>query len=778
MTLGKTIHSIFSNKYRPKKDAVDNSNKKGGKEFLSKISGAFMLPISVMAIGGLFLGVGAAITANFSGAADTFGQFIQNLGQPIFDALALLFLIAIVISFTDNIGTAVFSGVVAYLVFNSIQTPFISVTPDQDKNGNILNTGTAKILFGLSDGLERKVFKLVGNNLGIQSLQTSVFGGILVGFISAWSYNKFNEVELPMVISFFGGKRFVAFVNIILMIPVAFLLLLLWPWIGIGLAYFGEYSAKVSGLDSFVFGYLERALVPFGLHHVFYAPLWWTAAGGDPSQALQDWVNAGHTLTQEAGDPINGLITQLNGVYGDQSTWIAADAFGSNDITWRDSAGNHSLPVFKFFQEELGMRLGRFLQGKYAFMQTALPAAGAAMIMAAPKKHRKAAMGSVIPSALTSFLVGVTEPIEFTFLFLAPALFWGFHAIMAGVAFSLMNILGAHMGMTFSGGFIDTIIYGILPVQKGTEFWWAYVIGIPFGVIYYIVFYWSIKHFNLATPGRGGNVKLFTKKDYKKSKESNSDEEFEQQTIDLITAFGGKDNITHTANCATRLRYDVKDASKVNEQGLKDAGAFGVVRVSDTHIQAIVGTSANVISRKIQKALNSNKPLVATIVNDESKKEEKVVNKINATVKSVAVGKAKELKSLDDGIFSKGMLGDGLVIEIPKNIDKAEVYAPISGKLVATYPTKHAYGILNKDGYEVLVHIGIDTVKLDGSSFEPLVKKDDEIKAGDVLAKVDFKTLRENAPSADVIVVITSGQKVSNKATGNVKKDSELFKIN
>ena len=660
MTFTQTVKGIF---VKPKKDAVDNSQSGKGKKFLSRISGAFMLPISVMAIAGLFLGIGSALESNLTTeAGKTFGLFMKNLGQPVFDAMPALFLMAIVISFTDDIGTAVFAGLIGYLIFLSLQTPFIhsssnaadiaaakatigahaqitgnsgyttaafvggSLTGDALKDAQAAfndaqaflktnpidsdSVGHASILFGMGDALEAKLYKVVGSTWGISSMTTSVFGGIIVGFIVAWAYNNFHKVELPSIISFFGGKRFVAFVVIVMMIPLTFLFLLVWPWIAIGLAYFGEYSGKVAGLDSFLFGFGERALVPFGLHHVFYAPLWFTGAGGDASQPIQDFL-ATNTFVGAGADS----MVHFNAV-GDQAMWAKIAGFSFNDVEWVSSKGYtgtvaaaqaagtyHSLPVYEFFQEKLEMRIGRFMQGKFAFMQMGLPMAGLAMILAAPKENRKTAAAIIIPASVTSFVTGVTEPIEFTFVFLAPALFWGFHALMAATSFLLMNLLGAHMGMTLSGGFIDTIVYGILPMQKGTHFWWAYVIGSGLAPIYFFAFYWYIKRFDLSTPGRGGNTKLFTKQDYKDSKAKASGAGNDPQAMAIIEAYGGKSNITKTANCATRLRFDVKDASIVKEENLKAAGALGVMKTSKTHVQAIMGPSAETMHQKIKDAL-------------------------------------------------------------------------------------------------------------------------------------------------------------------------------
>ena len=408
--------------------------------------------------------------------------------------------------------------------------------------------------------------------------------------------------------AFFGGKRFVPIVGILLMIPLSFGFLLVWPWIGLGLAYFGEYSGKVAGLDSFIFGFTERALIPFGLHHVFYAPLWWTAAGGDANTAMLDWTAAGHVLDGAATYKADGdILTEATGstaqwakftegnTLGDSFIWLNANSSFDSTISYD---GGTTLKTFEFFDKELGINVGRFMQGKFSFMQLGLPAAGLAMILAAPKENRKMAASVIFPAALTSFVTGVTEPIEFTFVFLAPALFWGFHAVMAGISFLLMNVLGAHVGLTFSGGIIDTIFYGVLAFSKGTNFYWIYVIGAGLAPLYFFAFYFYIKKFNLATPGRGGNSKLYTKADFKASQGG-----ADPQALAIIEAYGGKDNLVKTANCATRLRFDVVDASLVSEDKLKAAGAMGVMKVSDTHVQGIFGPKAEVLHGKVKKAL-------------------------------------------------------------------------------------------------------------------------------------------------------------------------------
>ena len=643
----------------PKKIKV---NGKGGrKEFFSRLSGGFMLPISVMSIAGLLLGIGAAIVSNSSGHPNIIklGTFIKNIGDPIFAAMPILFAAAIVIAFTDDAGAAVFSVIVAMLIFSSIQSVFIDPTihgeplsqyakehPNLPKDTQYVPDGY-KILFTQWGRNPSSLFSLVGKTMGITSLNSSIFGGIIVGWIVSVLYKKYNTIKLPMAIAFFGGKRFIPIISIAAMIPLAFIFLLFWPWIGIGLFKFGNSLGHVPyGIESFIFGYCERALVPFGLHHVFYAPLWWTDAGGNVETAYNTWIHNGNMFVDPNQAKIFVNAFQGDGKSGDSFIWLAANGLPFNTITFKLANGaTHTLPVFDFISQQLGIKVGRFLDGKYAFMIFGLPCAAAAIVMAAPKGNREFALSTVFGAALTSFVTGVTEPIEFTFLFLAPLLFWGFHAIAAGFSFMLMNLLGAHIGMTFSGGILDLIIYGIIPLQKGTHFWWVFTYGPLYGVMYYFVFYTWIVKANLQTPGRGTATRLFTKADYKARQAMKTVKGMmSQQAKNIVLAYGGWDNITTMSNCATRLRYDVKDISKVNEAKLKEAGAFGTVKVGTNHLQAIMGPQAAQINAEIRKhkgeALDSSKSTTNKVAS--AKKSAKV--KKSTTKKTVSKAKSATKK--------------------------------------------------------------------------------------------------------------------------------------
>ena len=469
-------------------------------------------------------------------------------------------------------------------------------------------------------------------NQGINSLNTSVFGGLIVGGLIAVVYNKWNEMQLPAIVGFWSGVRFVLTASFVVALPLALVFLLVWPWIGLGLYYIGIGLNKVPyGVDSLLFGIIERSLIPFGLHHVFYTPLWYTQAGGEINTAIslgEIASNAGVTtatviesMNFTEGEVVNSIeinsnttlavAMELSGftvqagdelAQGDQNMWFWANEYIGASQSSEIPEGDWL--TFAWLEEYLQVDPGQYMQGKYAFMILALPAAAAAMVMAAPKgKDREVAQSVIIAAAFTSFLTGITEPIEFTFLFLAPWLFWGFHAIMAGFSFMFMDIFSANVGMTFSGGLIDLIIYGAVPYSAGvaTEFYWAIIIGLVYMPIYYFVFYYAITKFDIATPGRTADAKLYSKADYNERKASKGAESNEERTAEVVGALGGYKNLDNVDACITRLRVKVKDADKVNAAWLKELGAAGVVGEGTKNIQAIFGGEADVLKQKINK---------------------------------------------------------------------------------------------------------------------------------------------------------------------------------
>ncbi|MDW2909632.1 glucose PTS transporter subunit IIA [Mesomycoplasma ovipneumoniae] len=603
-------------------------------------------------------------------------------------------------------------------------------------------------------------------------------------------YNRFHTIQLPQMISFFGGKRFVALVTIPVMALLAFVFLIFWPWIGIVLNLFGASLAKVPyGFESFIFGYIERSLIPFGLHHVFYAPLWFSSAGGDAGATITEWAlgqgievvakagdNAGFEVIAKAqtipGDSLKNILIAIreNGdKYVGDSTASLTLLGAPNTIDYTVDGKEFSIPLFTFLENH-GFKVGRFADGKFSGMMFGLPAAAAAMIMAAPKENRKVTAGTVVPAAATSFVTGVTEPIEFTFLFLSPLLFWGFHAFMMALSFMFANLAGVHIPMAFSGGVLDLLIYGAVPVQKGTNFWWVLVVGLAYVPIYYFVFLFVIKWKNLETPGRGTNTKLFTKSDYLARKDSSkSASSVDPQVLAIVDGYGGIDNITNFNNCASRLRYDIKDLSLVDEQKLKAAGVVAIKVEGQHHVQAILGPIAEQMNAKI----NSQRDLIKAMSQDEidailkNKPAKPMPEKVEMTkcenktchlpeeIYSPAIGELIELAQVKDGVFSEEKLGKGFAIRVG-NTGKKDIFSPINGQIKMVFNTKHAIGFASKDNKtQVLIHIGIDTVELQGQGIEVFVEAGQDISVGDKVANVDLDYLTQSGiKNTDIIVVI------------------------
>ncbi|MEE3928493.1 glucose PTS transporter subunit IIA [Mycoplasmopsis ciconiae] len=816
---------------KSEKRAKDNSNSGKTRKILSKISGSFMLPIAVMAIAGLFLGVGATIQnagitidpANLSETRNEslilFGKFIENLGQPVFSALPLLFAASFVIAFTDDAGVAVFSTIIAYMTFSLIQSVFITdykfdelLSPTQKEsldslkeqisklnesfnsaeglNGSKLelsdNIAGYKILFEAGGRDPLKLKALVGTTLGVKTLQTSVFGGITIGLLVSYLYNKFHTIQLPSAISFFGGKRFVAIIVIPAAALLAVIFLIFWPWVGIAFNLFGSSLSKIPyGFESFAFGYIERSLIPFGLHHVFYSPLWYSEAGGSLQQALEQFQK---TYPEAILGPQLQKLMNLSQQFADKfkgdSTGAIALLSAPQIIDWTPKAGEAkiSMPVFDFVSK-FGYKIGRFTDGKFSVMIFGLPAAALAMVFAAPKETRKIAIGTVLPAGFTSMLTGVTEPIEFTFLMLAPWLFWGFHAFFCGVSFMAANLLGVHIPMAFSGGLLDLLIYGIIPVNHGTNFYWVLVVGLFYAPLYFFAFYFFIKKFNLETPGRGSNTKLFSKADFitKGSKQSKVD----PKALAVVVAYGGLDNITAFNNCASRLRYDVVDASKVDIDALKAAGANGVKVEGNNHVQAIFGPQAeqlNSLIKSQKEAIReylSNNKVEKVEPQVQTQEDKKVKANYSEELSSPAVGIIKDLSTLEDGVFSEKMSGDGFVVEHTEQ-GKAHIYSPVDGFVSLVFPTKHAYGISTEDGLNILLHSGIDTVTLDGQGFEAHVSQDQKIKAGDLIATVDLDFVKSKNLKSDLVVCVlpdSSITKVKMLADVATEKTTKVAKV-
>lgn len=533
------------------------------KAFLSKLGQSFMLPIALLPAAGLLLGIGASFTGGDYGAPQ--GSFayiilsiLKDAGQIVFDNLPVLFAVALAVAFAKkDKGAAALSAVIGYLVMNAVIA------------GGIAYFGLTAVVDG---GAVYQTFQgvqidnLLTNVLGVENtMSMGVFGGIISGSITVWLHNRYIDANLPDFLGFFSGPRLIPILASFAAIFYGLVLVFFWPYIAVVLASIGDGFRTLSEnnlgwVASGLHGYIERALIPIGLHHVYYLPLWQTSVGGSQM--------------------IDGVQ-----VYGTQNIFMNLISNGT-PADWEAASSTN------------------FMAGKFPFMMFGLPAAAAAIWSVADKDNKKEAAGLMISVGLTAFLTGITEPIEFSFLFLAPGLYYGFHAVMAGVSFALMDLLQVKVGQTFSGGFIDFILYGVLPGVTGVNNHWYYIIvvGIFFAFIYFFVFRWYILKNDLKTPGRGAALKMVSKKEYQDSKGSASESGNTKSiansadaalAAEVVEALGGAENLDAVDACITRLRVSVKDESKVADQDkfTRDLEAMGLSK-NGKAIQVIYGQRA------------------------------------------------------------------------------------------------------------------------------------------------------------------------------------------
>ncbi len=552
---------------------------------LQRIGKALMVPVAILPAAGLLLGLGAGAQNMYKQLNDVAevpdGLFklltdtMNDAGNIVFANLALLFAIGVAIGLTADAGVSALAGTVGFLVLNQSVSTFMGITNEnvvtcapQGVDGVVPDTcpvtetvvttqlGATNDLLGWEQ-LEPSAF---ANILGIPTLQTGVFGGIIVGVLAAYCYNKYFRIELPPFLGFFAGKRFVPIATAAFALLLGLVLCFIWPPIGNGINAFADAIKGFGAIGVFIFGLIERSLIPFGLHHIWYSPFWFQ---------FGEWTNG-------AGE----IIT------GDQRMWFGQLA---EDAPFVDNVGDET---------------GRYMAGKFPFMMFGLPAAAYAMYRQAKDSQKKIAAGILASAALTSFLTGITEPLEFTFLFIAPWLF-GIHAVIAGLSFMLMYLFQVSIGLTFSGGLIDFFLFGILP---GREPWWiAVAIGLVMVPIYFFLFTWAIKWKDLRTPGREPDEEAIA--DYGEHEvqltdeqkaaalakaDHAADESEMSQAEKILAAFGGFENITSVDACITRLRISVVDKGKVDKGKLKALGAAGVLEVGD-NMQAIFGPRAETI---------------------------------------------------------------------------------------------------------------------------------------------------------------------------------------
>ncbi len=670
---------------------------------LQRIGKALMLPVAILPAAGLLLAIGTAIQGE---ALQHYLPFIQNggvqnvaklmtaAGSIIFENLPMIFALGVAIGLAGGDGVAAIAAFVGYIIMNKTMGDFLQVTP---KNVTDPASGYASIL-------------------GIPTLQTGVFGGIIIGALAAWCYNKFYNINLPSYLGFFAGKRFVPIMMATTSFILAFPMALIWPTIQSGLNAFSTgLLDSNTGVAVFLFGFIKRLLIPFGLHHIFHAPFWFE---------FGSWKNA-------AGEII----------HGDQRIFIEQIREGA-DLT-----------------------AGKFMQGEFPVMMFGLPAAALAIYHTAKPENKKVVAGLMGSAALTSFLTGITEPLEFSFLFVAPLLFF-IHAVLDGLSFLTLYLLDVHLGYTFSGGFIDYVLLGVLPNK--TQWWLVIPVGLVYAVIYYFVFRFLIVKLKYKTPGR---------EDKQSQAVTASATELPYAVLE---AMGGKANIKHLDACITRLRVEVNDKSKVDVPGLKDLGASGVLEVGN-NMQAIFGPKSDQIKHEMQQIMNGQVVENPTTMEDD--KDETVVvaedksatSELSHIVHAPLTGEVTPLSEVPDQVFSEKMMGDGIAIKP----SQGEVRAPFNGKIQMIFPTKHAIGLVSDSGLELLIHIGLDTVKLNGEGFTLHVEEGQEVKQGDLLINFDLDYIRNHAKSDITPIIVTQGN-ITNLdfkqgEHGNISFGDQLF---
>lgn len=713
---------------------------------LQRVGRSFMLPIAILPVAGLLLGIGSSFTNETTiatyGLTAILGKgtilnslliIMNQVGSAVFNNLPLIFAVGVAIGMAHKEKeVSALSALIAFFVMNTAINAMLQV------NGEILADGSIS-----ADVLEGTITSVCG----IQSLQMGVFGGIIVGLGVAALHNRFHMIELPSALSFFGGSRFVPIISTVVYMFVGILMYFVWPVVQNGIYAMGGLVTGSGYIGTLVFGIIKRALIPFGLHHVFYMPFWQTAVGG----------------TMEVGGQL---------VQGGQNIFFAQLA---------DSAH-----VAHFSADAT-----RYFSGEFIFMIFGLPGAALAMYRCARPEKKKQAGGLLLSAALACMFTGITEPLEFSFLFVAPALF-AVQVILAGSAYMIAHILNVAVGLTFSGGFLDLFLFGILQGNEKTSWLRIIPVGIIYFFLYYGIFTFMIKKFNFKTPGREEDdeeTKLYTKADVNaKNAENQTTSASADPVSETITrGLGGKANITGVDCCATRLRLTVADSSKVKEALIKTTGSRGII-IKGQGVQIIYGPQVTVIKAKLETYLETAPDTfeeetaagiadtaAATEAAENTASEEKQV--VSSTIISSPItGLATAIEKVPDEGFAGKMMGDGAAV----TPEDAIICAPEDGEVVFVFDTKHAIGFQTDSGVALLLHIGIDTVKLNGEGFQVYVENGQKVKKGEPLMKIDIDFLKTHAPSLCSPVLCTElaeNQRIRRIGEGEIQAGAPLFAV-
>lgn len=702
---------------------------------LQRVGRSFMLPIAILPVAGLLLGIGGS----FSNATmlETYGlngvlgqgtvfnavfQVMSAAGNVVFTNLPVIFAMGVAIGMArKEKEVAALAAVIAFFIMHASIGAMIAI-----------GGGTDQMLSGATTSV-----------CGITSLQMGVFGGIIVGLGVAALHNRYYKIQLPQILSFFGGTRFVPIVCSLVYTGVGILMFFIWPVIQNGIYAVGEVVLNSGYFGTWVYGTMERLLIPFGLHHVFYLPFWQTAVGGTLVVAGQTVEGAQNIFFAQLADPT---------------------------------------------VENFAVSATRFMAGKFPLMIFGLPGAALAMYRAAKPEKRQLVGGLLLSAALTSMVTGITEPLEFTFLFVAPVLY-GIHCVLAGLAYMLMHMFGVGVGMTFSGGLIDMFLFGVLQGNEKTNWIWIVVVGIFYFIIYYFLFGFLIWKLDLKTPGRDDSeeVKLYRRSDVESRKAAGSEGLREEDALSraICQGLGGKRNISDVDCCATRLRCTVYKAELVDDGLLKSTGASGVVHKGNG-VQIIYGPRVTVIKSNLEDYLETapdeeyraepaeKEGPEEPFEEKESARESEILHSV--IISSPVTGMAADLSTAPDEVFAERMMGDGAVV----TPEEPYVCAPEDGEVCFVFTTKHAVGFRAESGIGLLIHIGIDTVKLDGQGFEVLVENGQQVKKGEPMLKLDLEFLGANAPSMVSPVLCTEledNQRIRLLADGPVKAGDPLFAI-
>ncbi len=701
-------------------------------DILQRLGRSFMLPIAVLPIAGLLLGFGSTFTNEMSlsayhlqdvmGAGTVFYSIFsvaKNVGQSLFNNIALLFAIGVAIGMAKKEKEiAALGAVIAYFSMNAAISVLLTL------HGMILPDGN--IADGISSGMISEV-------CGIMTLQTGVLGGIVVGLGTAYLHNRFHTIEFPTALAFFGGNRFIPIISCIVYIVVGILVFYIWPYVQSGILVFSSFVTKSHYMGTFVFGVIKRALVPLGLHHVFYLPFWQTAVGGTMEVAGKVYEGGQNIFFAQLADP--------------GTTHFSAEAC-------------------------------RYFSGEYIFMIFGLPGAALAMYRCARKENRKMVGGILLSATLTSMLTGVTEPLEFTFVFVSPLLYLT-QIILAGSCYMIAQMFNITIGLTFSGGLFDFLTFGVLQGNDKTSWMLVIPIGIVYFFLYYITFKVLIEKFDLKTLGRIENDPVLLKREEETQKKEKLRKNLSEAEhfFYLLDGLGGAENIDFLDSCATRLRCRVKKRELVDKESLKQSGNHGMM-IRGNNIQLIFGPQVNNIKAKLEMFMkNPNADFDGEDIKaDDFLLKHQTHEIIPHKVLSPANGEIIPLSEVNDLVFSSELLGKGCAI-IP---EEGCIRSPIAGTISEIADTKHAFGIKSDYGTTVLVHIGINTVRLRGEFFTFHVKKGDRVKPGDILITFHYEDIRQLGYSIVTPIIISNTddcKKISEPLVARAEVGQEILNV-